>query len=164
LALKPGDSSLSEISQGIYGDYDEPFQTFLATGLYPVSSNRFEFQRTEEAELEVSQPEGVITFDLLGYQRNRGFQPIKSKTLNVSSASTPIDSWDETWDHPWDETEVITGAEAESSVKRYLRVRKELNSVQWNISTNSLRARYILRTLQTWGRATNAGKPRSWRL
>lgn len=166
LALKPGDSRLSQISTSIYGDYGQPFETFLATGLYPVNKNRFEFQRTEEGEIEISQSEGLITVDLLGIDRSRtgGLKPIKSKTINVPTSTNSVNTWSEAWDHPWDETDVVPGSTAESSIKRYMKVQKELNAIQWNISTNSLRSRYILRTLQTWGTETQAGKPRTWRL
>lgn len=166
LALKPGDSKLSQISSTIYGDYGEAFDALIATGLYSVEKNRFEFQRVEEAEIEFSQSEGTITVDLLGISRAKPDQllPIKSKTITVPASSATVDTWDSNWDHAWDETSTISGVTAPSSLKRYMKVQKELNAIQWQISINTLRTKFILRTLQTWGTETQAGKPRSWRL
>lgn len=165
LCLKPGDSRLSEISSQIKGDYGVAFETTLTTGLYPVSKNRFEFQFTEEAEVELSQPMGDVLVSLIGISRSAGFGTIKSKT--VEGAETSVDvGWDTfAWDTTaWDDTSATVTVSSESSVKRYFTIQKELNAVQWNISTSALDSSYVLRTLQTWGTDTQAGKPREWRL
>jgi hypothetical protein len=165
LCLKPGDSVISEISSDFKGDYGEPFQTTILTGLYPTVKNRFEFQFTEEAEFELSQPVGRIQVTLLGIERRAGFGPISSQTIeNITTSSTT--GWDSfNWDSRlWDDTSDATTVLSESSVKRYFTVQKELNAVQWNVTTSSLDASHVLRTLQTWGTDTQAGKPREWRL
>ncbi len=163
LALKPGDTRLSEISDSIQGDYGVPFATSLVTGLYPTSANRFEFQWTEEGEIELSNPQGQINVELIGIDRTKGFRTTNS--VSITAVTTTL-GWDTFgWDlKPWDDTRVVPATFSESSTKRYFNVQKELNAVQWHITTNSLNARYILRTLQTWGTDTQAGKPRSWRL
>lgn len=166
LALKPGDSRLSEISENIYGDYGVAFTSQLSTGLYPVTKNRFEFQWTEEGEVELSQPQDVINIDLIGVDRARGYTTIKSRSIEVEASGVSVDTWSTAWDHPWDQFNQIETSDvaSESSVKRYFDVQRELNAVQWDVMTNTLTARYRLRTLQTWGTITQAGKPRPWRL
>ena len=163
LALKPGDTTLSEISGAIQGDYGVAFQTSLYTGLYPVTKNRFEFQWTEEAEIEVSNPQGEINFELLGIERTKGFRSTKSATVQSTLISQGWSSfaWSTT---EWSDTSVVPDTFSESSVKRYFNVQRELNALQWHITTNSLDARYVLRTLQTHGTDTQSGKPRSWRI
>lgn len=164
LALKPGDTRLSEISSGIQGDYGVAFETSLLTGLYPVIKDRFGFLWMEEAEVEFSQPLGDITVNLLGIERGRGFRTTKTTTVTPTVVQTGWDSyfWDERlWDDTSDST---TNAFSESTVKRYFRVGKELNALQWQITTNSLDADYILRTLQTWGTDSQSTHPRSWRI
>lgn len=163
LAKKPGDNRLSEISSGIQGDYGVAFQTSLITGLYPTTQNRFEFQWTEEAEIELSNPQGTIAIELLGIERAQGYAATKSTSITTTSTPYGWDSflWDTT---PWDDTTLVSDPFSESSVKRYFTVQKELNAVQWHLTTNSLDAAYVLRTLQTWGTDTQSGKPRSWRI
>lgn len=163
LALRAGDSRLSEISANIQGDYGVPFQTTLKTGLYPVSRNRFEFQWTEEAEVELSNPQGTINVELAGLERSEGFASQKSASIASTTTNTGWDTflWDST---AWDDTSVVAETFSESSVKRYFNVQRELNAVSWAITTNSLDSRYVLRTLQTSGTVTQAGKPRAWRL
>lgn len=163
LALKPGDTRLSEISSSIQGDYGAAFSTSLTTGLYPTVKDRFDFQFVEEGEVELSNPQGTINVELLGIERSRGFSSTNSESITSTTTQTGWDSflWDTTL---WDDTTSVVNPFSESSVKRYFVVQKELNGLQWRITTNSLDAQYVLRTLQTWGTATNAGKPRQWRI
>lgn len=163
LALKPGDSQLSEISNSIQGDYGLAFTSTLKTGLYPVTKNRFEFQWTEEAQMEFSNPTGSIGIELIGVERGRGFTSQGTTTVTSILGTTGWDTfaWDTTL---WDDTSTAIDTYSESSVKRYFRLGRELNAVQWLITTNSLDASYTLRTLQTWGTITNTGMPRTWRL
>ena len=166
LALKAGDNQLSEISSAFQGDYGVPFRTDLTTGLYPINpKNRFDFQFTEEMEYEFSHPQGSINVELLGIERNKGFGSIKIKTLQVDSVTT-TDGWDtKQWDTVgWDNASTIPTIISESSIKRYNSVQKELNAVQWHVSTQSIDAKYVLRTLQSWGTNTQGGHPPSWRI
>lgn len=165
-ALKPGDTRLSEISQNFQGDYGVAFETSLLTGLYPaVMKDRFGFQFTEEMEFEFSNPQDVIYVELLGIDRVHGFTSIKTVPLNVTVSVTNA-GWDTfAWDTAvWDDTDVVPVTFSESSVKRYTTVQDELNAIQWHVYTNTLAARYTLRTLQTWGTNTNSGHPTQWRV
>lgn len=163
LAVKPGDSQLSEISSGIQGDYGLPFNTSLLTGLYPTTKDRFDFQFVEEGEVEFSNPQGDLGIELLGIERTRGFSSTNSETIETAITNVGWDTFD--WDvSEWDDTSVVPETFSESSVKRYFNVQKELNAVQWHVFTAALNSRYTLRTLQTWGTETQSGKPRQWRI
>lgn len=163
LALGPGDTQLSEISTAIQGDYNTAFTSTLKTGLYPVDKNRFVFQWTEQAEMEFSNPTGEIGIELVGLERGRGFTSQGTTTIASRLSSTGWDTqlWDTTL---WDDTSDAIDTFSESSIKRYFRLGRELNAIQWIITTNTLDAGYVLRTLQTWGTDTAGGLPRSWRL
>lgn len=164
LALKPGDSQLSEINSSFQGDYGEPFETSLLTGLYQTVKDRFGFQFVEEMEFEYSNPQDIIYTELLGIARVGGFKSIKTVPLDVTTTVTNA-GWDTFgWDlDVWDDTTEVPTTFSESSVKRYTTVQNELNAIQWHIFTNTLAARYVLRTLQTWGTDTEAGHPQEWR-
>lgn len=163
LAVRPGDGRLSEISTGLQGDYGVAFNTSLITGLYPPSKNRFEFQWTEEGEVEFSNPQGTIAIELLGIERTRGFRSTNSESIETALSGVGWDTFG--WDlENWDDTSVVPETFSAASVKNYFNVQKELNAIQWHISTSSLNARYTLRTLQTWGTETQSGKPRQWRI
>ena len=163
LAVKPGDSRLSYIDYSVLGDYGDAFTTSLVTGLYPINRNRFEFQWTEEGEIEFSNPQGTINIELLGIERSRGFRATNSETIQSRLTNT---GWStEFWSaYSWSDTSDAVDTYSESSIKRYFNVQKELNAIQWRITSADRNAHYILRTLQINGTATQSGKPRQWKL
>lgn len=163
LCLKPGDTRLSEISSNFQGDYGVAFETSLVTGLYPVSKNRFAFEWTREGEIELSNPQGTVNIELVGIQRNRGYSSTNTETITTESSNTGHSTrMHSEWLHS--DTTDAADTFSESSIKRYFRIQKELNAVQWRITTNTLSARYILRTLQTNGTPNISDKPRTWRI
>ena len=163
-ATKPGDNRITEISYNSTSDYGEPFETLIVTGVMPITRNRYEFTWIEEAEMEFSNPQGVINIDLNGFDRSRGFVNIANRRLQVDYSA------DEGWNNAeWDATEWDDGSNveqtfSESSLKRYFNVQRELNSVQWRIQSRSIDKKFVMRNLQVWGTDTQAGKPRQWRL
>lgn len=163
LCLKPGDNRLSEIGTNIKGDYGEPFTTNLVTGLYPVSKDRFEFQTIENGQVELSNPAGTINIELIGIERSKGYSTAKSEAIvsRLTDTGWSTRAWSSAL---WSDTSDAIDTYSESSRKRYFRVNKELNAVQWRISTNTLDASYVTRTLQTIGTDTQAGMPREWKL
>lgn len=163
LALGVGDSVLSEISSNYTSDYGVAFTTSLATGLYPTTKNRFEFQWTEEGEIELSNPQGTINVELVGIERSQGFSTTNSEAITSTTTTTGHSTYlHSTTIHSDTSTAIDTFSE--SSIKRYFPVQKELNAVQCRITTNTIDARYVLRTLQTSGTDTQGGKPRAWKL
>lgn len=165
LALRPGDNRLSEISSSFQGDYGSSFSTSFTTGLISTTKDRWEFQFVEEMEMDYSNPQGTIYTELIGTDRPDGYHPIKTVAIEADSLVTnhgwDTFAWDE-WN--WDDTSVVPQTFSKNSDKRYSTVQRELNAVQWHVYTDALDAKYILRSLQTWGTPTTAGHPPSWRV
>lgn len=165
LAVKPGDNQLSYIDSSLKGDYGVAFMSSLQTGLYPTTKNRYEFQWVEEGEIETTQTQGSPVVELLGIERSKGFKSLAIKNLDADS-ETVVDGWDTyPWDTiPWDYVPTVPKVFSEPSLKRYFNVQKEVNAVQWRITTSSLDDYHVLRSLQTWGTETEGGHPRRWKL
>ena len=164
IASRPGDNRLSEISYNFTADYGHPFETLIVTGVIPVTRNRYEFIWIEEAEMEFSNPQGTINIDLNGFDRSRGFVNIANRKLQVDYSEE--EGWDSVdWEVTnWDDTTEVRNTFSESSLKRYFNLQRELNAIQWRISSKSVDKKFVLRNLQVWGTDTQAGKPRQWRL
>lgn len=164
LCWKPGDTRLSEISSNLDSDYGVSFATSLTTGLQHVNpSNRFEFLWCEEGEVEFAQPNGEIIIELSGIVRDEGFKLIDTQTIEPSGMAYSWNSfaWNTT---PWNDTETVTSSYSEPSVKRYFNVQQAINAYQYRVTTDSVSAKYILRTLQINGTADQAGKDPDWEL
>jgi len=72
--------------------------------------------------------------ELIGIARTKGF--VSQGTATISSNLTTT-GWDTFLEDTtlWDDTSTAINLYSESSVKRYFRVGKELNAVQWRITT-----------------------------
>lgn len=164
LCWKPGDTRLSEISENLDSDYGTAFATSLTTGLQHINpSNRFEFLWCEEGEVEFAQPSGEIIIELSAIVRDEGFKLIDQQTIEPSSMSYSWNSF--AWNiKEWNDTETVTSSYSEPSVKRYFNVQQAINAYQYRVTTDSVSAKYILRTLQINGTADQAGKDPDWEL
>lgn len=162
LCYKPGDTRLSEISIDIKGDYGQPFATDLITGLIHVNQrDRFEFMWVRQGEVEFAQPEGQIDVELSGITREAGFKPIGEINIIPETINNQwtFSAWTT---HPWSEITAGVSGFAETSMKRYFRVQKDVNAYQYRVSTNDINAACTVRTLQIRGAETQGGVPRSW--
>ncbi len=165
LAWKPGDTRFTEINDSVKGDYGQPFETSLVTGLRHVNErDRFEFAWADEAQVEFAQPLGQIMIELSGITREDGFR--KLGETKVIEPSTVKNSWTtHTWgDNIWTNTEGEVVSYSEPSMKRFWSVQEALNAYQYRVQTNSLQSRYILRTLQIKGTPDEGGMPPEWEL
>lgn len=165
LCWKPGDDTLSEISDSIAGDYGVAFTTEIATGRYPVSRDRFDFMYVETAGWELSRPEGEITLELGGYQRDRG-----DRTLMLKTFDAPVSLFEAGWSSHlwttalWSDTEETPEIVREVAFKKFYYVEKDINNYQFRVRSSSLDHDWILRSLQLRGTLTQGGSPLDWRL
>lgn len=164
LAWKTGDTRFTEISESISGDYGQPFRTLLSTGLQHVNPrDRFEFAYCEEAEIEFASTQDAISIELSAITREDGYKVIG--TRNIRPTTTKRSWTTHSWGgHKWTDTGAEVVSYSEPSVKRFFEVLEDINAYQYVVSTYSLRAKYILRTLQVSVTATQAGKPTEWEL
>lgn len=166
LFWKPGDTQFSETASSILGDYGQPFNTSLTTGLMPTQpKNRFEWTFEQTGYLEFANPVGGVRVELLGTDRINGFASQKTVNVVPPTTSSTVGWSTGAWSaFVWTDTTAAPTVYSESSTKRYFIVNKELNNYQWHVTTAALESQYILRTLQLEGEPTNAGPPGQWRL
>lgn len=166
LCWKPGDTKLSQISDGIRGDYGEGFNTSLVTGLRHVNErNRFDFIFAEEAEVEFAQGRGEIVVELSGITRLDGYKRLGDKPKIIRPKRTKRSWTTGKWSiHRWTDTTVEIVSYSEPSMKRFFAIGESLNAYQYRVQTSGLDAKYILRTLQIHGTPDEGGKPAEWEL
>lgn len=164
MCWRTGDTQFSEISKSIKGNYGVASQTTLTTGLMHVNpKNRFDFLWIEEGEVEFAQSQGQINIELSAITRQNGFKRVARRRILPTSVSYSwtIGGWTK---HKWTYVQGAPVSYSEPSLKRFFNVQNDVNAYQYSITTNTLEASLIVRTLQVNGTATQAGKPREWEL
>jgi hypothetical protein len=145
LCWKPGDVRLTEISEDFRGDYGQPFETSLQTGLRHVNErDRFQFIWAEKAQVEFAQPRGQLVIEVSGITRDTGFRLLGEPM--VIAPSTVKNSWTtHTWgDHIWTDTDADAVSYSEPSMKRFWAINESLNAYQYRVQTSTLQAQYVL--------------------
>lgn len=165
LCWKPGDTKLTEIDEDTYGDYGQPFETSLITGLRSVNErDRFQFIYAEEAEVEFADPLGTINIELSGITREDGYVKL-GDTMTIEPSFTKNSWTTAAWSTAkWTNTANTQVSYSEPSTKRFWAIGRAINAYQFRVQTNSLNSRYILRTLQIKGTPDDGGKPQDWEL
>lgn len=162
LAVPVSGNKLIEMGSGIQGDLGLPFATQLITGLIPVvAQDRTMFGKIRRAYIELSQPVGPITFTVLGTQKHKSFQGFTPLTIGdtVSNAGFDTFGFDTNF---FSDTSITPTAFSRSTIKKYLNIRKKLNNIQFEITTDTFSAAYTLLTLQAKGFVVEGRDPSDW--
>lgn len=153
---------LVEISENIVGDFGQAIKTSLLTGLIPIDRDKYIFAKVKEALLDIGRPKGSITFEVLGISAKKGFETAGNReitdTLQVS----------EFWTGSLGEITLKDEEDApttysQASVRKTLRIRKELNSIQFHVYSDSLETEYTVLSIQAKGTIKNRKAPSTWR-
>lgn len=163
LGVPSNGTKLWEFSDNVSGDLGKPFYQSVITGLIPVDPNDFTaFSNVDEAFVSLGRPKGVILFEVLGIEKNKGYASAASREITDTAAVG------EYWTGEWGE---ITLAEEEEAPKTYeqanskksKQVGRELGAVQCKISSSAADTRWTLFGFFLKGTRSPTDTPNSWR-
>lgn len=162
LHIPTSGNHLVEISENIVGDFGEAIKTSLLTGLIPVSKDKYDFAKVAEALIDLGRPKGTIRFEVLGISAKKGFQTSASRDITDTLQTS------EFWTGSLGEITLMDEEDApttysQSSVRKTVRIKKELNSIQFRISSSSLDSEYTILSIQAKGVFVNKKAPSTWR-
>ncbi len=155
-------NQLVQISENIVGDFGQAIRTSLLTGLIPIDRDKYIFAKVKEALLDLGRPKGSITFEVLGISAKKGFDTAGNRTITDTLQVS------EFWTGSLGEITLMDEEDApttysQASVRKTLRIRKELNSIQFHVYSNSLETEYTVLSIQAKGTIKNRKAPSTWR-
>ena len=155
-------NQLVQISENIVGDFGQAIRTSLLTGLIPIDRDKYIFAKVNEALLDLGRPKGSITFEVLGISAKKGFDTAGNRTITDTLQVS------EFWTGSLGEItlkdeEAAPTTYSQASVRKTLRIRKELNSIQFHVYSNSLETEYTVLSIQAKGTIKNRKAPSTWR-
>ena len=162
LHIPTSGNQLVQISENIVGDFGQAIRTSLLTGLIPVSKDKYLFAKVSEALLDLGRPKGTIRFEVLGVSAKKGFQTSGSRDISDTLQTS------EFWTGSLGEITLMSEEDApttysQSSVRKTLKVRKELSSIQFRVSSESLGSEYTILSMQAKGVFVDKKAPSTWR-
>jgi len=162
LHIPTSGNQLVEISENIVGDFGQAIKTSLLTGLIPIDKDKYIFAKVQEALLDIGRPKGTISFEVLGISAKKGFETAASRDISDTLQVSEFWSGDLGEITLKDEEDAPT-TYSQASVKKILRIKKELNSIQFRVSSSSLETEYTVLSIQAKGTIKSRKTPSTWR-
>ncbi len=162
LGVKPGEPQLIEISDNFLSDLGKPIKTSYISGLFPIDEkDQSEFAKVDEVIVVLGRPKGTINIEVLGLEKKRGFSSIKTKQI------TDTLQVNEFWTGDLGEITLKDEEDApktysQATVKKRIKIGKELNGIQFHIYSNSINVDYTILHIQAKGTITPTRPPSSW--
>lgn len=158
-----GGDRIIELKEGIAGDLGVAFETSLITGLIPVNPrDRRQFAKVKRAYMELNQPIGNIQFSVLGVDRKGNYTNLNTFSLlgTLSGAGYGTEQFST---NLFSDTSIAPGATSSVIVRKFMKVNRKLNNVQFKLTTTDIGASYTLISFQAQGDMRNDRDPSHWK-
>lgn len=161
LAIPTTGGQMIEISENIAGDLGQPFKTSYISGLIPIDRNKKIFSKVKEAIVELGRPKGTVFFEVLGISKKKGFSSIGFRTIGDSVSS--IDFANALFgDYEFSNDTAVPTTFSQATVKKALRIRKLLSSIQFHVYSNGADVDYTILSIQADGKLRPTRSPSDW--
>lgn len=162
LGIPTSGTKLLDISNSYQGDSGVAFATKYRSGLYHFSKSQTAFAWIDKVHVILGRPKGTINVNIIGTQRNKLSQTLKSRTITDETSNSGIGSELISSTQISDATTAPTTF-ASASVKKTIKVNKLLNNIQIEVSSAGLSSDYSLQGWAVEGRLVPINEPSSWR-
>lgn len=176
LYIPTSGTKLIEISENYLGDLGGVFNQSYISPLLPVSKTKTDILNLKEVILEVSQPRGVIKFQVLGIGKDNAFTTLATKTITNFGANTGVGSdlaGDFFATSTNDNSRGGAGSWAiyftaspstftQAITKAAIRKRAKIYAIQFKVYSTTAESDYTILSLQAKGRLIPRRLPSSW--
>jgi len=156
-------NKLIEISSNIQGDLGSAFPTSYISGRYPLNKIWKDFMKVKKVFIKLGSPRGVVNFTVAGTGRSTPFSSVGTATISSLISMTGM-GYDPMGSIEMGDTAGLPTTFADTSDTRYVKIRKKIRDIQFQITTNSLDADYTLLNFLIEGIPLKTKPPTSWRI
>ena len=112
--------------------------------------------------IDIGRPKGEILFEIIGIKKKGGFSSIANKTITDTISN--VNFTDELFgDIGLSDNPNAPTTFSQTSVKKIVRVRKLLNSIQFRVSSTKLDTDYTILAIQAFGNLIPTSSPSEWK-
>lgn len=156
-------NQLIEFSPDIRGNFGVAAPTKIKTGRLPINpKNHNDFAQIDKMFVELGNPIGTISVDFYGYEYRKGF--IFLGNLTVSTTPTSSVPWGSQWStRRWSVQPGVPVISSSSVYRRFKRINKLVNSLQYVLSTTGIGDYYELLEFSAQGYSVKVDPPRIWK-
>ena len=164
LAIRPNENRLIKFSPSISSDLGQAIRTSYTSGLMQINDNAKMFAMVKEVMLILSRPKGEILFEVIGIKKKGGFSTIATKTISDITSLSTTNFTDELFSNlSLSDNPTISTNFAQATIKKILRIRKLLNSIQFKVSSLKVDTDYAIVGIQAFGNLIPTSSPSEWK-
>jgi len=162
LGVQDGESKFVEITDRATLDKGQAFSTsWRSPLLHADPKDRTIFAKVDDVVIEIGRPQGTIVFEVLGIMRNKPLKQIATRTIgdtvsNVDFANNLFG------DYEFGTDPEAPTVFAQASVKKRIKVNKDLNAIQFRLSSTVANTKYTILSLTAKGKYIPTQPPSSW--
>lgn len=166
LAYPVGGTKLIEFDEeGTTSDSGMAFATKLSSGLIHWDDTHISWRRPRYAYIELSRPQGQVTFRIVGLEKNKAARTIGSVTVSGATSSVGFG-----WNMFSSPTNFLSEANSaptvfsQSSIIKRVKIKKRIRAFKWEVLSSGGNAKYgVLRIVIPNARRARTSDPSSWR-
>lgn len=162
LYVPVGGKQLAELNENFEGDFGVAYRTSYASGRLPARKYWNQFAKVDKAYIKLGNPKGTINFEVSGTGKTKAFTSLGTRTITSGLSNTGM-GWDPMGSVLMGDTAGAPTFFSDSAQKKYIKIRKELNDVQFRVSSNTYGTAYTIQGFLLEGRPKNTRPPNSWK-
>lgn len=163
LGVKSDSGRLIEISDKYTTDLGQAFRTSWQSPLLHINpKNKKVFGTVEEVLFELGRPQGNITLEVLGMQRNKPLSLIATRTIADTVSNVDFHNY-LFGDGSFGDDDETPKTFAQASVKKIVKVNKTMNAVQFRVNSTSANTKYTILSVMADGVVDPVDTPSSWK-
>jgi hypothetical protein len=162
LYVPVGGTQMAELSETIAGDFGDAIYTNYLSGRLNMRKYWSEFARVDKVYVSLGNPKGTINFEVAGTSKNKAFKALGLKSISPGNSTTGM-GWDLFGTTLMGETLGTPSLFSDSAVKKFIKIRKKVNDLQFRITSNTLGTDYTILGIIVEGKPINTRAPSSWK-
>ena len=164
LYVHPTEKKIIEIGENIKGDLGSAFSTTYTSGRIPLAKMWKDFVKINKVYIKLGNPTGTINFSVSGTEKNKIFRSLKSATITSQSSTNSGLGWDLLGSVQIGDTDGTPETFSDSSDIRYIKLRKKIRDIQFNVTSNTFDSSYTLQGISAEGNLIKVNPPSDWKL
>lgn len=163
LGIISGETKLVEISERSLTDYDgSAVETIWRSPLLHIDpKNKATFAKIKDVILELGRPQGTVTFQVLGIQKNKPLALLANRSFSDTVSNVDFSNG-LFGDVGFGDDDEVPSTFSQASVKKRIRVNKLLNAIQYRITSTSANTKYTINSVMARGRVVPTRPPSAW--
>jgi hypothetical protein len=162
LYVPDGGTQLAELSENINGDFGKAIYTNYLSGRLSMRKYWNLFSKIDRVYIALGNPRGAINFEVTGTLKNKAFLSLGTAEISPGASLTGI-GWDLMGNVLMGDTSGLPTLFSDSSIKKYIKIRKKVNDLQFRVTSNTLGTDYTLLGIIVEGKPINTRPPSTWK-